>query len=73
MSEEELIFTTLAELSTRKMAEKENATGLSENKKAAKSGGGIAKRAKEELEEKTGQRVISKANFLRDASMKIIE
>lgn len=45
MSEAELIFTALAELSTRQVAESENATGMKENTNAAKIGGNIAKRA----------------------------
>ena len=39
MSEAELIFTALAELSTRQIAEAENATGMIENKESAKKGG----------------------------------
>ena len=35
MSEAELIFTALAELSTRQIAERQNATGMAENKTAA--------------------------------------
>jgi hypothetical protein len=44
MSEAELIFTALAELSTRQIAESINATGMDENKEAGKKGGGIAKK-----------------------------
>ncbi|NDH08071.1 MAG: hypothetical protein EBY16_00335 [Gammaproteobacteria bacterium] len=65
MSEAELIFTALAELSTRQIAETTNATGMKENKKAGKQGGGIAKKARMELEEKTGQKVVSSDNFLK--------
>jgi len=64
MSEAELIFTVLAELSTRQIAESTEATGLPENKVAGKKGGGIAKKARRELEEKTGKRVISGENYL---------
>src|SRR5476649_2748240 len=39
MSEAELIFTALAELSTRQIAETVNATGMIENKTAAQTGG----------------------------------
>lgn len=53
MSEAELIFTALAELSTRQIAETSQATGLDENKIASKKGGGIAKSARKELEDKT--------------------
>lgn len=46
MSEAELIFTALAELSTRQIAESVEATGLAENKTAAKTGGRIARQAR---------------------------
>ena len=64
MSEAELIFTALAELSTRQVAENTQATGLNENKTSAKIGGNIAKHAKEEFEERTGSKVVSGENFL---------
>lgn len=64
MSEAELIFTALAELSTRQAAESQNATGMSENKKAARVGGNIAKRAKEDFEQRTGAKVVTDNNFL---------
>ena len=64
MSEAELIFTALAELSTRQIAESENATGMEENKKSAKRGGRIAKDAKEKLELETGKKVVTDSNFL---------
>ncbi|MBL1277302.1 MAG: hypothetical protein COB30_014560 [Ectothiorhodospiraceae bacterium] len=64
MSEAELIFTALAELSTRQIAETEDATGMDDNKTAAKTGGGIAKKARKELEAKTGKKVITADNYL---------
>lgn len=64
MSEAELIFTALAELSTRQVAELVEAKGMEENKKAAKKGGGIAKRAKEDFEQQTGQKVVTSNNYL---------
>jgi DNA-damage-inducible protein D len=64
MTEAELIFTALAELSTRQIAESENATGMIENKAAGKKGGGIAKKARLELEQKTGRRIVSGENYL---------
>ena len=64
MSEAELIFTALAELSTRQIAESENATGMIENTKSAKRGGKIAREAKEKLELETGQKVVTGDNFL---------
>ncbi|MDL2317128.1 Bro-N domain-containing protein [Desulfovibrio sp. OttesenSCG-928-A18] len=59
MTEAELIFTALAELSTRQIAESMNATGLQENAEAGKRGGGIAKQARRELEQRTGQQVVT--------------
>lgn len=64
MNEAELIFTALAELSTRQIAESIEATGMEENKVAGKKGGGIAKKARLELEKKTGKKVISSENYL---------
>src|SRR3990167_3149401 len=64
MSEAELIFTALAELSTRQIAESTEATGMVENKAAAKTGGNIAKKARVELEGKTHKRVVSRENYL---------
>jgi hypothetical protein len=64
MSEEELIFSALAELSTRKIAEVEKAEGLEANKVPAKKGGKIAKDARIALEEKIGESVITGQNFL---------
>jgi len=64
MSEAELIFTALAELSTRQIAESDSADGMPENAQAAKAGGGVARNARKELEGKTGKKVVSKANYL---------
>ena len=64
MSEAELIFTALAELSTRQVAERIEATGMPENKVAARTGGGVARRARIDLEEQTGQSVVTGKNFL---------
>jgi len=64
MNEAELIFTALAELSTRQIAESDDATGMNENKKAAKKGGNIAKKARKELEQKTGKNIVTDENYL---------
>ncbi len=71
MTEAELIFTALAELSTRQIAQSAEANGLSENKKAAQAGGRIARQARRQLEDQTGQSVVSGENYLKPpASMK---
>jgi hypothetical protein len=72
MSEAELIFTALAELSTRQIAESFEATGMAENEDAAKTGGNIARKARLELETKTGKKVISAENYLPPSKQKII-
>jgi len=64
MTDAELVFTALAELSTRQIAETIKAKGLEENKIPAKKGGKIAKDARKALEKKTGKRVISDENYL---------
>jgi prophage antirepressor-like protein len=64
MSEAELLFTALAELSTRQIAETEKAKGVTENANTGKKGGAIAKNARKELEAKTGKSVVTDENFL---------
>lgn len=64
MSEAELIFTALAELSTRQIAETDKAKGLTQNARAGKKGGKIAKDARLALEQKTGKKVVTNENFL---------
>ena len=70
MSDAELVFTALAELSTRQIAESVEATGLEENKIPAKKGGKIAKDARLKLEGETGKPVINDNNFLNKPSVK---
>ena len=71
MSEAELIFTALAELSTRQIAETMKATGMPENKEAGKKGGGIARKARLDLEEKVGKSVVTGENFLPPVARKL--
>ncbi|MDX2174000.1 MAG: Bro-N domain-containing protein [Bacteroidota bacterium] len=70
MSEAELIFTALAELSTRQIAETDEAKGIVQNAKAGKKGGKIAKDARLKLEAQTGKKVITGENFLPPANEK---
>lgn len=65
MGEAELLFTALAELSTRQIAETDNAKGIKQNATASKKGGAIAKDARKALESKTGKSVITNQNFLK--------
>ncbi len=73
MTEAELIFTALAELSTRQIAEHMNATGLPENKLAAKTGGGFAREAREKMESLTGQPVVTPENALPSGTRKALK
>lgn len=68
MSEAELIFTALAELSTRQIAETDEAKGVQQNAVAGKKGGKIAKDARLALELKTRKNVITGENFLRPSN-----
>lgn len=73
MTEAEIIFTALAELSTREIAEVTEAKGMTENKIAGIKGGRIAKKAKCDLEAQTGKKVVSKANYLLPQNTKAID
>lgn len=64
MSEAELIFTALAELSTRQIAESVDATGMADNEVAARRGGQLSRRARLELESRTGRPAVSRENFM---------
>jgi len=70
MTEAELIFTALAELSTRQIADSTKAKGLEQNKAPAKKGGKIAKDARRALEKKTGKSVVTGENFLANKKSK---
>ena len=64
MSEAELIFTALAEMSTRQIAESMKAKGMKENKVAGQQGGQISKTARVALENKTKQKIVPPENYL---------
>lgn len=70
MTDAELVFTALAELSTRQIAETMQTKGLEQNKTPAKRGGQIAKGARIELESKTGKSVVTGKNFLLNKKLK---
>lgn len=73
MTEAELVFTALAELSTRQIAETDVATGMEENAVAATQGGHIAKGARVALESKTGHKVVSPTNYLATTKTKLVK
>ena len=64
----------LGEASTKEIAVNKDAQGFVENKQAAFEGGAVAGNARNELERKSGKRVISKENYKKIASkQEIIE
>ena len=64
MTDLELIFSMLGEASTTAIVKTQNPKGFVENKIAAKQGGKIAGDARKALEIKTGEKVVSKSNYL---------
>ncbi len=70
MNDLELIFTMLGEASTTKIARNKDAKGFDENKDAAKEGGTVAGIAREELEIRSGEKVVSKDNYLNEPEIK---
>ena len=60
----------MAELSTRQIAETDEAKGLKQNAVAGKKGGRIAKDARLALENKTGRKIINGENFLTPSKQK---
>ena len=64
MTDVEVALTDLGEIATRELAKKHKPQGLKENRKIAKAGGEVAKTARDDLEEKLGETIISKENNL---------
>ncbi len=64
MTDLELIFSMLGEASTTEITRHRDAKGFNENRKTAKTGGKIAGDARKQLEKASGQKVISKSNYL---------
>ena len=72
MDDMELIFTMLGEAATTRIAKAKNAIGFPENKRASRQGGTVAGNARKELEQKSGQKVSTRRNFLRSPQNKKI-
>lgn len=65
MTNTELVLNMLAELSTKKISETQNPESFNEHVDVAKQGATVALHAKKELEEKTGQQIVSPVNAKR--------
>jgi len=70
MNDLELIFNMLGEASTTKIARNKDALGFDENKDAAKEGGTVAGVAREELERRSGEKVVTQENYLNEPETK---
>lgn len=68
MSNLELVLNMLAEASTTEISKETKPEGFNENRKVARKGGNVAKKARLEIEKQTGKPVISskKANLLEE-------
>jgi hypothetical protein len=64
MNDLELIFSMLSEASTSEIEKVQNPQEFHEHVKVSRKGGEIAKNAREELEEETGESVVSDENYL---------
>ena len=60
----ELVLNMLAEATTTELTKTSNPQGLEENKQVAKRGGSIAGNARKEIEQETGQSVITSKNAI---------
>ncbi len=60
----ELTLTTLGEQATTEIIKSTNPVSLEENKHAAKRGGVVAGAARRQIEQETGQKVLSSKNYL---------
>ncbi len=73
MTDLELIFTMLGEASTTEIARNEDAQGMGENRSVAKRGGAVAGTARKQLEEETGNPVVSDENYFSRDKKKPLE
>lgn len=64
MSDIKVVLTDLGEIATRELVKKHHPIGLENNKVVAKMGGNVAKKAKDDLEDKLKESVITKNNSL---------
>lgn len=70
MNDLELIFSMLGEASTKEITVNKDAQGFIVNKQVAFEGGTIAGNARKELEKKSGKKVSTKENYLKESQNK---
>ncbi len=64
MNDLELIFSMLGEAATTEITRVQDVKGFEPGRKAAREGGSVAGKAREELEGRTGRKIVSRQNFL---------
>jgi hypothetical protein len=64
MTDLELIFSMLGEAATSEIARNRDAQGFPQNKKAARAGGEVAGKARKDLEQRSGRKVVTSKNYL---------
>ena len=64
MNDLELIFSMLGEAATTEITRVDDAKGFHESRHSARKGGGVAGKARKDLEQKTGKKVVTKENYL---------
>ena len=62
MTNIELVLNMLAEAATKEISEKEDPSNFDESKDIAKEGGATAKVAKDRIEKRLGEKVVTKKN-----------
>lgn len=72
MNDLELIFSMLGEAATTEITRAKDARGFVENKETAREGGNVAGRARKELEQKSGRKVVTSKNFLPESKTRKI-
>ena len=74
MTNLELVLNMLAEASTTEISQAKEPKTFVQNRKVARQGGGVAGKARKEIESKSGKKVISQENFLtRQQNRKLLE
>ena len=64
MTDLELIFSMLGEAATTEITRVDDARGFKQRKSAARKGGEVAGKAREDLEKKTRKKVVSPENYI---------
>ena len=72
MNDLELIFSMLGEAATTEITRVQDAQGFGETRTAAREGGTVAGKARKELEDRTGRKIVSPKNFLPESKQRRI-